>query len=116
MKPEFAKTLLYEAGEYEMDILELNLNGPVVVFEPMGCNFIGAFGGIALYLSGYKAHKLMLLLMRRDDDTPYWELRKSRLERSLFPKRTDFPTARKSRVSFLNHLFLSCTQHCKTHR
>ncbi len=30
-------------------------------------------------------------------------------ETRLFPKWTDSPTARRSRVSFLNHFFLSCT-------
>jgi hypothetical protein len=84
VKPDFIKTLLYEAGEYEIDILELNLNGPVVVLEPMGCNFTGALGGIAVYLSSYKAHKVMLLLMKDDNGNPYWELRKNRKDRTFF--------------------------------
>ncbi len=86
IKPGFTKTLLYEAGEYEIDILELNLNGPVVILEPMGCNFTGALGGMALYLSGYKAHRVMLLLMRDENGMPYWELRKSRKERYHFDR------------------------------
>ncbi|MDM8525293.1 hypothetical protein QUF80_18130 [Desulfococcaceae bacterium HSG8] len=86
VKPEFIKTLLYETGEYEIDIMELNLNGPVIVLEPMGCNFTGASGGIGLYLSSYKANKVMLLLMRDNNDRPYWELRKSRKDRMLFNK------------------------------
>ncbi len=70
---------------YEADKLELDIKGgPVVILEPVGSNIVGAWGRTDLYLSGYIANKVMLLLMKDDNDKAYWELRKSRKQEDRF--------------------------------
>lgn len=70
---------------YEIDKLELDIKGgPEVILEPVGSNIIGAWGRIDVYLSGYIANKVMLLLMKDDNEKAYWELRKSRKEEDRF--------------------------------
>ena len=63
-----------DMGTYEINMLEIDIEGDLVVFEPFGANVIGAFGRIDLYLRGHKADKAMLLLFEREgEDEQHWQ-------------------------------------------
>jgi hypothetical protein len=47
---------------YEIEILEIDIEGDIVVFDPVGTNIIGAWGRVDVYLRGHKADKVMLFL------------------------------------------------------
>ncbi len=62
---------------YDIDILEINIEGDIVVFDPIGTNIVGAFGRVDVYLRGHKADKVMLLLSYSDknhEQHTHWKL------------------------------------------
>lgn len=63
-----AKITEKDIGTYDIDILEIDIEGDIVVFEPIGTNVIGASGRIDVYLRGHKADHVMLLLFDTNGD------------------------------------------------
>lgn len=53
---------------YTIHILEIDIEGDIIVFEPIGTNVVGAFGRIDVYLRGHKADQVMLLLTYQEDN------------------------------------------------
>lgn len=96
---EYEQIVLFEEhiGEYKVNQLSLIVEeGPVIIFEPVGINIIGAHGRIDLYISGKKYDKFMLLLLQNENEEYYWELWKSNrkkdqyiFDESLFEKIID---------------------------
>ncbi|MDM8550242.1 hypothetical protein QUF72_09200 [Desulfobacterales bacterium HSG2] len=69
-------------GKYSMDVLELDLGEPSVVFRPVGTNMIGACGRVDWYVSGHLDDKRMLILRENDESQGFqWELWKKRHRR-----------------------------------
>ncbi|MCP4346303.1 MAG: hypothetical protein GY795_12350 [Desulfobacterales bacterium] len=74
-----------QTEKYEINQLDIYLEkGPVIVFEPVGTNIIGADGKIDLYLHGKKADKYILLLLQNEQKEYYWELWKSRRKKDQY--------------------------------
>ena len=57
-----------DIGSYEIEILEIDIQDDIVVFEPVGTNVIGASGRIDVYLRGHKADHVMLLLFEANGE------------------------------------------------
>ena len=88
MRISFREITLSEEhiGLYQINVMELDIGGPLVVMEPVGRNILGTAGRIDLYMSGHRADRIMLLLMSDSKGQPFWELRKRniRTEKYLF--------------------------------
>lgn len=78
-------------GTYPVNVFELDLGDPLVVFRPIGKNIIGADGRVDVYVSGHPDDKKMLILTEDDEkQRSHWELwePKNKKDRKAFNPET----------------------------
>ncbi len=62
---------------YNLNVFEIDVEGDIVIFDPIGTNVLGAFGRIDVYLRGHKADQVMLLLNYNEEnyeESKQWKL------------------------------------------